>query len=139
MSPDFYVCEVVLWAGRNHRFPLREGWTATPRLAVRWLQNEAVRVAGLIDPDPDAEWLGPIPSSRLLVSPAPDVTDVPQALRDWADDAALHDTAMSDLSNRNPFHFHTRDRQTGVSLSALPVPVAFAADWDPFKDVSKAA
>lgn len=47
--------------------------------------------------------------------------------------------AMADLTKRNPFHFHTSDGQTGITLSVLPVPVAFAAGWSVFEGQPTAA
>ncbi|MFF4495509.1 hypothetical protein [Streptomyces sp. NPDC001546] len=96
-------------------------------MAVRWLREEAIRTAGLVDPEPDAKWLRG--GRAVLVSPTPGSPDVPQVLRDWADDEALQGAAMAVLAKREFFHFYTSDGQTGYSLSAMPLPVGFAGDW----------
>ncbi|MFB7860566.1 hypothetical protein [Streptomyces sp. NPDC056069] len=36
------------------------------------------------------------------------------------------------LADRNLFHFYTHDGQTGVSLSARPMPLTFVAAWRQF-------
>lgn len=125
--------------GRPQQVPSPGRLGCNPRLAVQWLRSEALHVAGLVDPGPDTKWLGASPSNAVLVQPDPNSPDVAQTLRDWADNASLHDAVIATLAGRDPFHLYTNDGYTGFTLSGLPVPIAFAADWDPFADVSTAA
>ncbi|MEU2825904.1 hypothetical protein ABZ763_27485 [Streptomyces bacillaris] len=58
--------------------------------------------------------------------------DAPEELRSWADDLSGHADAMGLLAHGNLFHLYTHDGQTGVSLSARPMPLNFVAAWRQF-------
>lgn len=125
MSADFYWCEVVLSAqGRD--ILLRGSHTTSPRSAVRWLRSEANRLANLMDPPLDAPWLSGIGSGIPLMVVTGEERDAPEELRGWAADLTSQASTMRLLAEGNLFHFRTHDGQTGVSLSARPMPVSFA-------------
>lgn len=109
---------------------LRGASAGTPRLAVRWLQTQADRLADLMDPQPWSMW---VPMSRQGAVPLRSVDydsrDVPEDLRAWSRDDQAHEFAMGALSAGALFRFVCGDSSTELTLSARLVSAAATGAW----------
>lgn len=119
-----YWCEITVHSG-PYSCLLRGASAGTPRLAVRWLQSQADRLADLMDPQPGSPW---VPVSRRGAVPLcyadADARDVPEELRTWSRNTPAHEYAMHALAAGALFRFASGDGSAEISLSARPVPVA---------------
>ncbi|MFH8472640.1 hypothetical protein [Streptomyces sp. NPDC018000] len=99
---------------------------ASPRLALRWLHGQAVRLANGLDPDQGTPWISPY-VLRPVPSPVP---DAPTALRARAADDQRQDEALQRLAAGIEFEFITGDGTCWYGLTARPlcVPVPEAAE-----------
>ncbi|MFD9863457.1 hypothetical protein [Streptomyces alboflavus] len=125
MQPPVVWCEVTIGEGRANtaaREWLLDGYVApSPRLALRWLDAWAPRLANRIDPPLDAVWLeGPhkIGAIRVVEHNAPDPAT---PLRAWPYDTELHDEALAAISDGTVFRIAVIDRHGFYSLSARPL------------------
>lgn len=113
-----YWCEITMHAG-TYSCLLRGASAGTPRLAVRWLQTQADRLADLMDPQPWSMW---VPMSPQGTTPLREVEaddrDVPEELRAWSNNHRAHEYAMGALSAGAHFRFVTGDSGTEIVLSA---------------------
>ncbi|MEW1696198.1 MULTISPECIES: hypothetical protein [unclassified Streptomyces] len=85
----------------------------SPKLVLRWLRGEALRLADRLDPDPARMDRFP-PGTYRVAPPGPHCAD---ALRDWArsEDAALH--ARETLRVRSPLRLTFTDQDCAYVLS----------------------
>ncbi|MFF4093388.1 hypothetical protein ACFYYY_05905 [Streptomyces sp. NPDC001834] len=89
---------------------------ASPRLALRWLRNQAERLANGLDPDPGTPW---IPRAALRAAP-PSVPDVLAQLRVWAAGDECQGEALHRLASGGEFEFVVRDGACWYGLTARP-------------------
>ncbi|MBT2401288.1 hypothetical protein [Streptomyces sp. ISL-100] len=129
MSDADYWCEVILSASGKD-FPLNGYQAKSPRLAVRWMRDQALRVADLMDPDLSTPWLF-TPGARfspLREVPA-DRPDAPQDLRNWHSDYNGQAVAMETLARGGLVRFSVDDGTTAIAFSARQLIVRFLDDW----------
>lgn len=116
MSYDYW-CELTgapLVGGIPGReFVLSVGRVGTPRLAVRWLRSEALRMAAAIDPKPDSAWLWDR-DTEVCVAGA--------KLRSWANDWNAQGEAMEYLASGLVYVFTVFDLTSYYALWAKPSP-----------------
>ncbi|MFD9563152.1 hypothetical protein [Streptomyces sp. NPDC059994] len=123
-TPAGYWCEVLAEGevyGTRERVPYVLGTYPAPsvRLALRWLQGQARRIADRLDPDPDRfAWV----ESWMRVDPVP-VPDCPAELRFWADDPTEHQEACDQLSEGAPLSVVIPDNGCRYTLTVWPVTV----------------
>ncbi|ARX85616.1 hypothetical protein SMD44_05080 [Streptomyces alboflavus] len=99
----------------------------SPRLAMRWFDVWAPRLADCIDPPLDAVWLeGPRTIGAIRVAEY-DPCDPATPLRAWPSDSELHDQALAALGEGALFRFTVMDRHGCYSLSARPLRTRAAA------------
>ncbi|WP_344324074.1 hypothetical protein [Streptomyces macrosporus] len=93
------------------------------RLALRWLREQARRIADGLDPDPRAStW---VPAGALV--PLPELSaDVPTELRRWCGDEERQRAASDLLAEGLPFHLAVADHTGSYALSVRPVGAADA-------------
>lgn len=104
------------------------------RLALLWLRGQAQRIADGLDPDPydSCGWLRRTRENDqterrvIKATTAPNLPDVPTALRAWCDDDARQDQAAAALAAGGPVLLTVADHTGTYYLSAWPV--ALAAD-----------
>ncbi len=89
------------------------------RLALRWLREQARRVADGLDPDPGVRWapagtLGRVPEG---------LSDAPTELRRWCEDEERQRAASDRLAEGLPFHLTVSDHTGSYALRAWPVGV----------------
>lgn len=94
-----YWCEAFAFASEYGRFyPLGTYATATPRLALRWLDTRTQHIAEQLDP----------PAS--------------QALQRWLRQRSQHEWALTMLRNGRPYTYSFVSDGTHYHLSAHPIP-----------------
>ncbi|MFI5940681.1 hypothetical protein ACIBCB_10555 [Streptomyces uncialis] len=93
--------------------------TISPKLALRWLQGEAARIADRLDPDPEC-CLWAKPWMRLDTVPVP---DCPTELRFWSLDAEERQAARDQLKDGAPLSVVIPDTGCRFTLTAWPVAV----------------
>ncbi|MER7043860.1 hypothetical protein ABT391_02955 [Streptomyces jumonjinensis] len=99
------------------------GTFSTPYLgrALRWTRTQAVRIADRLDPPPGVPW------RRALCPVPPALTaehgDAPTALRNWAGDDAIRQTAYRRLRDGQPVISTFEDHTGRYTLIVWPVPV----------------
>ncbi len=134
--PDFW-CEITVSAGPLD-YPLRGYLAPSPRLAVRWMREQASRVADLVDPSPLASWLhseeepnvDPVAGTRPLLHPVScDVPDGPQLLRRWHADWRSQEEVMEQLADGGLVRFAADVGAAVVVFSARPLHTVFADEW----------
>ncbi|MFE6716207.1 hypothetical protein ACFVDU_01325 [Streptomyces albidoflavus] len=105
--------------GGDDRRTIFLGGTVTPtrRLALRWLRGQALRLAGGLDPPPDAPWA---PAGMLRRTPEA-ALDAPGALRGWAASLERQDDAAQRLAFGDPLAFIARDAFGWYRLTARPL------------------
>ncbi|MFZ3547689.1 hypothetical protein ACODT3_19140 [Streptomyces sp. 4.24] len=122
-----YWCEIATHAS-TYSCLLRGSAAATPRLAVRWLRDQAQHVADLMDPQPASWWVPKTPSGRTPLRPVESgARDAPEELRLWSRDALAHEYAMGALTSGALFQFSTGDGTAFISLSARLVNMTIPA------------
>ncbi|MGW1666190.1 hypothetical protein [Streptomyces microflavus] len=103
--------------GLDRSWLLAEHQALTSRDALRWLQGQAGRLADRLDPDPETTWWAP----RFTLHPVADTEpDAPAELREWRDDFAASEEAMSALAAGDPVQITTRDDTAYYTLTAVP-------------------
>jgi hypothetical protein len=124
---DGYWCELSAWPGDlSQEFCLGNCWAKTPRLAVRWLRDQAVRLASALDPQPGEGWargeaaeaLRQLPDQLPYGLPDPGVM-----LRAWEKDWQAHEQVMADLLDGCRFLLTTRDVTAYYLFSAQAVSI----------------
>ncbi|WP_344632962.1 hypothetical protein [Streptomyces glaucosporus] len=121
-----YRAEVVAEGpvnGTTVAVPLGRHSAPNRRLALRWLREQARRVADGLDPDPAAPW---IPDGTLARVPER-LPDAPAELRRWCEDDARQRAASELLAEGLPFHFAVADHTGSYALRAWPVGVTTPA------------
>ncbi|MET8829583.1 hypothetical protein ABZX40_27695 [Streptomyces sp. NPDC004610] len=89
---------MVYGTGRTVPYLLSTTRSFSPVLALRWLRDEALRLADRLDPDPQRlVWIGP--AFRAAPTPVP---DCPAALRFWATGPAVRREAREHLRSGRP-------------------------------------
>lgn len=89
----------------------------TPRLAVRWMQAEALRLARLLDPHPDGPYLGGAP-----VVPTGPACPRPDAhLYAWAREPGRYEQALFTLATAEPYRVGVTDYDARYNLLAAPL------------------
>ncbi|MEU5160439.1 hypothetical protein AB0G74_12620 [Streptomyces sp. NPDC020875] len=89
------------------------------RLALRWLRDQAHRLADGLDPAPNAWWARDAPGA-LVELPGPR-TDVPTELRRWESDDHAHEDALALLAAGSPVAFTVADYSGRYTLAIWPV------------------
>lgn len=152
MNPiEGFWCEAVVWAPTDGgRWPLGgtgvsepPGYIAsTPRLAIRWLERQAHRIANALYPDADC----PFPTNTL-VDTNPCAPNPGAILRAWTRDWDAQGRHMAVLGNGRPISITAGDLdrvmnmkfvEVSYSLSATPITVDFARGWKKRGDISSA-
>ncbi|MEU9847461.1 hypothetical protein [Streptomyces sp. NPDC047985] len=103
----------------------------SPRLALRWLRGQAVRITNGLDPKPGTPWIPPYvlrPGQPPLLAPTrPPATvpafDAPTELRAWAADDERQTVALQHLAPGREFEFVARDEACWYGLTARPLVV----------------
>lgn len=119
-----YWCEVLAEGevyGTRETVPYVLGafQTISPKLALRWLQGEAARIAERLDPDPECcPWAKP----WMCLDTVP-VPDCPTELRFWALDAEERQAARDQLKDGAPLSVVIPDTGCRFTLSVWPVAV----------------
>jgi hypothetical protein len=103
--------------GTTGRVVLGSFETISPKLALRWLREQARRISDGLDPSPMADWVPP-----TLLTAVTDSADVPAELRWWADDSAAQQLARDQLAAASTLHLSTRDSSGRYMLTARCVP-----------------
>ncbi|MEW2705382.1 hypothetical protein AB0948_10240 [Streptomyces koyangensis] len=116
-----YLAETYGGDGRRTVF-LGGAVAPTRRLVLRWLRNQAFRLAGGLDPPPDVPWA---PTGTLRRIPAA-ALDAPGALRGWAASIERQDDAGDRLAHGEPFVFTVTDAAGWYRLTARPLLVPCA-------------
>ncbi|WTD02964.1 hypothetical protein OH717_10520 [Streptomyces albidoflavus] len=116
-----YLAETYGGDGRRTVF-LGGAVAPTRRLVLRWLRNQAFRLAGGLDPPPDVPWA---PTGTLRRIPAA-ALDAPGALRGWAASIERQDDAGERLAHGEPFVFTVTDAAGWYRLTARPLLVPCA-------------
>ncbi|WP_411084313.1 hypothetical protein [Streptomyces sp. cmx-18-6] len=90
--------------------------TISPKLALRWLQGEAARIADRLDPDPQrSEWVHQSMRAQAVLVP-----DCPAELRVWADE--FDEPAEREyIKAGHPLSEKFPDADCTYSLSVWPV------------------
>ncbi|MFJ6696775.1 hypothetical protein ACIQM4_11945 [Streptomyces sp. NPDC091272] len=130
--PDFW-CEITVSAGVQD-FPLRGYLASSPRLAVRWLREQASRLADLADPAPSAPWLqcecDAVAGTRaVLQQVSPELPDGPQELRSWRHDWRGQESLMGSLADGGLVRFVSDTGSAVLVFSARPLRTYFADEW----------
>ncbi|MFD9074963.1 hypothetical protein [Streptomyces lasiicapitis] len=125
MRPAAVWCECTIGGAPENtaaREWLLDGYAApSPRLAMRWFDVWAPRLADRIDPPLDAVWLqGPHKIGAVRVVEH-DPSDPATPLRAWPYDIELHDQALAALCEGLVFRLAAMDRHGCYSLSARPL------------------
>ncbi|WP_202442189.1 MULTISPECIES: hypothetical protein [unclassified Streptomyces] len=119
-----YWCEVLAEGevyGTRETVPYVLGTfqTISPKLALRWLQGEAERIADRLDPDPErSPWVKPW--MRVDTVPKP---DCPTEFRFWSLDPEEHQAARDQLKEGAPFSTVIPDKGCRFTLTVWPVAV----------------
>ena len=134
--PDFW-CEITVSAGVQD-YPVRGYLAPSARLAVRWMREQAFRVADLADHSPSAPWLvsgvepgvDPVSGTRPLLHPVPcDVPDGPQVLRRWRADWRGQEEVMEQLADGGLVRFAADVGTAVLVFSARPLHTVFIDEW----------
>ncbi|GAA1666560.1 hypothetical protein GCM10009680_02650 [Streptomyces yatensis] len=89
----------------------------TPRLAVRWMQAEALRLARLLDPHPGEPYLG-----RAPVVPTGPMCPRPHAyLYAWAREPGRYEQALFTLAAAESYRVSVADYDARYNLLAAPL------------------
>ena len=135
-SPSGYLCEFTVAEHGSPAWVVARTWTTSPRIALRWLQQQASRVADLIDPDPiDALW-APV---TMLDALDDDRADTSTALRQWPNDVGEHDQALKAMREGVPYTFTTTDDRLRCALSAKPNAAPEIPSAEPVPQLTKGA
>jgi hypothetical protein len=120
------------------RFTLADETIGSAKLALRWLREQAVRVANGLDPDPDQvpgrSAAEAAPAGLLLVPVTDPAGDVPAELRTWATDPTARQLAREQLTVTGRIRVTVADSSGRYWLTAQRVAVAQpapAAEPDP--------
>ncbi|GAA2449186.1 hypothetical protein [Streptomyces macrosporus] len=121
-----YRAEVVAEGpvnGTTVAVPLGHHSASDRRLALRWLREQARRIADGLDPEPSAHW---IPAGTLGRVPER-LPDVPTELRRWCEDEERQWAAYDLLARGLAFHLTVADHTGSYALRAWPVGVTTPA------------
>ncbi|MFE9612683.1 hypothetical protein [Streptomyces sp. NPDC006012] len=120
-----YWCEVLAEGevyGTRETVPYVLGTfqTISPKLALRWLQGEAERIADRLDPAPErSAWVKP----WMQVGTVP-VPDCPTEFRFWIEDPDEHHAARVQLKDGAPLSVVIPDKGCRFTLTVWPVAVS---------------
>lgn len=127
MQAEEYWCELTGTAADHSSDTLLGSYLASsPRLAIRWMRDQAIRVAEALDPDPTRAWCAHAPLCEVQAAHLPD--PCPQ-LRAWVRNLPAQEEAMNRLVNGFPYSVTARDATAFYSLSARPLAMLFATQW----------
>lgn len=132
---DGYWCEVVASYPDGRKEWVLGGYRAnTPRLAVRWLRSQALRLANALDPIPG---FGPF-LPEVLHPANPHNPNPGHVFRQWSRDLTVQSRNMNDLVSGRPVLvaaggpdriFGRYDLDIYFSLTARPMVRNFTAEW----------
>ncbi|QDY79814.1 hypothetical protein FQU76_28440 [Streptomyces qinzhouensis] len=105
--------------GKPVRFKLGSHSSTSRRLALRWLRNQAHRLADGLDPDPNAPWLRTVPGALVRLPSLR--ADVPTELRRWCRDDQAYEDALSALTTRVPVMLSVADLWGSYTLAVWPM------------------
>ena len=139
-----YWCQAIVRApAYDWEWPLGGFQAPSPRLAIRWLEKQAHRIANALDPI-----AGSIFPAAALAPVNPTAPNPGAILRAWARDMRAQGRHMEMLVNGDPItitagqpDYIANNAYTDVvySLSARPLTVDFATDWRFRGDIFAAA
>ncbi|MFI1888700.1 hypothetical protein [Streptomyces jumonjinensis] len=132
MKVDFYWCEITLYSG-GREYLYGGKLAESPRLAVRWLAGQAVRLADLMEPHPLMPWLSENPGAIREVGDAESESQAPEELRAWESDSEELGAAMKMLVEGEFFRLVVSDDGMVINLTARPMPTNFVAAWRKFE------
>ncbi|MBW1596489.1 hypothetical protein [Streptomyces sp. JJ38] len=121
MSPgaDGYLCSALaLPVATGHEIVLGRHRAWTPRLALRWLQGQAGRLADALDPVPGH---GPFPAWVLRPVPT-DAPDPGGVIRAWLRDHQRQSEQLASLRAGDHVSVIARDAELLYALCAQPIP-----------------
>lgn len=128
MQGDGFWCEVSATSGDHSRAILLGSYRAkNARLAVRWLREQAAKIAHALDPDSGTWWLRNAPLRE--VPAALGKPDPAAALRQWRRSWPRQEEALSLLLRDELFAFVTYDETAYYCLSARTTQGAFLDQW----------
>ncbi|MFD7407777.1 hypothetical protein ACFV7R_35120 [Streptomyces sp. NPDC059866] len=122
-----YRCEAVAIPLDNPRREIILGAynARSPRLAARWLRQEAQCLARRLDADPRAPWLYAAP---LILGGDMRPADF---LRAWAGDANRYANAIAKLAARVPYQLTVTDHDARYALIVAPALIRRAPQFPP--------
>ncbi|MFE5901112.1 hypothetical protein ACFQ67_27360 [Streptomyces sp. NPDC056488] len=108
---------MVYGTGRDAPWLLSAYQTLFPKMALRWLQDEALRTAHRLDPDPELSLWAPPSTLREAVS----VPDAPAELRVWATDPEEQRAAWERVRADEPLFTVVPDVDCSYGLCVWPL------------------
>ncbi|WP_336924237.1 hypothetical protein [Streptomyces sp. JWR5-1] len=133
---DGYWCETVARSPEAEGEWILGGYRAsTPRLALRWMRNQARRLSDALDPLPGR---GPFPPDGLR-EVGPHGPNPGRIFREWATDLRFQEVQLGALVNGRHISVNAGgpDRVWGrcdadvyYSLSCRPIALDFLTDWE---------
>ncbi|MFJ2818849.1 hypothetical protein [Streptomyces sp. NPDC087294] len=127
-EPSGYLAEtgaewLIPGTRENARCLLATFRSISPKLALRWLSGEALRIADRLDPQPTGTpWVSPLMHAFRLVKPG-----CPTELRAWATDHAELRAARAHIKNGHPLFARFPDTDCTYTLTIRPV--TFPTNW----------
>ncbi|MFF4934981.1 hypothetical protein ACFY2H_39930 [Streptomyces griseofuscus] len=121
VEPAGYMCRVVAAGevygkGMVASYELGTFDTISPKLALRWIKYEALRIANGLDPDPlTADW--PLGIQTCATEPT---LDAPTVLRKWAGHPLTQETALEQIKDGRRLFVVARDADCCYTLSICP-------------------
>lgn len=118
-SPVAFRCEATAHdLGGSREILLATYRGRSPRLAARWLRAFALRLAGLLDPTPEAAYLHSAP----LIPTGPEAPRPDVGLRALANSDRAYEQALRTLAAGRPVAFTVTDYDARYSLRVYPLP-----------------
>ncbi|MFF4523465.1 hypothetical protein [Streptomyces bluensis] len=124
--PTLSRCEVVALPPDGTPPILLRVYTArSPRLAARWIRQEAHRLAQRLDPDPVAPWVPPTAWVPVGDASAADY------LRAWAANDEWYTATIRRIADRTGVQVTVADQGVRYVLLAAPAPIRRAPQYPP--------
>ncbi|CAM3943105.1 hypothetical protein ACH4LN_28250 [Streptomyces albus] len=118
MTSVAFRCEAVASDLRGSREVVLGAYCGrSPRLAARWLNARARKLAHLLDPAPESAHLRDAPLVAVQHAPCPQAE-----LRAWAESHRAYEQVMAALAQGRPFLLTVRDYDAEYALRVHPTP-----------------